>query len=547
MVRGERNGQCPNPPVTASDLSTIRAGYRMQRILQKAGVSGRGPSTTVLTMTFLVWSAGWFLYSPASAAGSDRIELLTWHPGTSERPRPDVRVERFKDNDLGIAGSDFFGQHAPFGSVVQYFCGDDATLRKEFAETFTKYLVTRHDGRYPSYVASEPTNCTLHTYRTPYEYSQPEFLAWLAKHTDKSDFCEPAGRRFNNHRGPVVCPWLDEGVPNEDDLKQAFGFAAYLEGRSVVLLNDNRLNPMRWAAPINEVHHHEQPAMCLAIGGKPGTWERTSQLFQQSLAGTPQRRIVLNYDIELEVDDYRAQTREYTLWDFYGGYDLTQPPQGIISQTHLHTYEACRGQAFDGRTFSAAQRLLNYSWMETRLLNCNLHCSLAVNFRNRDGIFRLSEFMVAGKSQSARPWNLTPCEFFNAYAVDGGGGYDFAWYRTSIELLRDERFRGAQEPCELTVWHGSRYVEIPDGGLPPTRLQGEIDLTRYYALARRHECFPGQKHEIGTAWAGFSGGDPDRANPFEQHGVEWVGLLFENHGPFRIKVTLHELNVREVD
>ena len=111
-------------------------------------------------------------HSALAGEAGELTELLAWQPGAEEPPRPTVLVERFKNNDLGIIGPDFFGQHAAFGSVVQYFCGDDAALRKEFAGTFAKYLVANHDGHYPGYVQPEQANCTLYTYRTPYEYSQ---------------------------------------------------------------------------------------------------------------------------------------------------------------------------------------------------------------------------------------------------------------------------------------------------------------------------------------------------------------------------------------
>ena len=212
-------------------------------------------------------------------------------------------------------------------------------------------------------------------------------------------------------------------------------------------------------------------------------------------AGLPgredRRRIVLQYDIELEVADFRADTLEYSLSDYYGGYDLSQEPQGIISQTHRNTYEACQGKEFGDRKFSAAQRLLNASWLETRLLNLNLHCSVSVNFRQRDGVYRLSEFMLAGKSQSARPWNLTPCRFFNAYAVDGGGGYELAWYRTSIELLRDERFLQADPSLGPVLLEGSPFREVPDGGLPLDPLAGPDRLDPLLCPRAQERVFSG--------------------------------------------------------
>jgi hypothetical protein len=474
-------------------------------------------------------------------------EILQWHPGSCDAPQPIIRAERFKNNDLGIESSDFFGQHAAFGSVVAYFCGDDVDLRREFAKTFEKYLVHQHDGIFPRSTRPQIGNCTIHTYRTPYEYGQPEFQQWLSEHTDKTDMFEPAARRFNDYRGPVLSPWT-AGSETCDDafLKSTFGFAAYPTGRSMVLVNDNRFNPMRWVGPVNEVHHHEQPSLCLTLEARDGQWERTAQVLQDFMAGKRDRYIILDYDVELAVEDFRAELGEYTVWDFYGQYDLNQEPRGIVSQTHRDTWDACHGKLFQGKQFTPAQKTLYLSWLEARLINVNVQCSLMVNFRQREGVFRLSEFMIAAKNQTARPWNLTPCPVVNCYAVDGGGAYNFAWYRTSIDMLRDERFTGNDPSLTPVLREGDSFVAIPDGGLPRTRLRGSIDLTRFYALSRQMGCFPGQKCQAGDAWVGFEGDDPRLSDPEERHGIEWVGFIFENHGPFRVQATIHGLNVREI-
>ncbi|MHB8969120.1 MAG: hypothetical protein ACYC3X_04125 [Pirellulaceae bacterium] len=209
-------------------------------------------------------------------------EILKWHPGSHAAPQPSIRAERFKNNDLGIESADFFGQHAPFGSVVAYFCGDDVDLRREFAKTFEKYLVHRHDGIFPGSTRPQDGNCTIHT------------------------------------------------------------------------------------------------------------------------------------------------------------------------------------------------------------------------------------------------------------------------YRTSIDMLRDERFTGHDPALTPVLQEGDSLVVIPDGGLPRKRVRGSLDLTRFYVLSRQQECFPGQKCQAGDAWVGFEGDDPQLSDPQERHGIEWIGFIFENHGPFRVQAAIHELNVREV-
>ena len=57
------------------------------------------------------------------------------------------------------------------------------------------------------------------------------------------------------------------------------------------------------------------------------------------------------------------------------------------------------------------------------------------------------EFVISGKDHERFHWDLTPAKVFNDHTIDGGGSYNSSFYRSSIELLRDERFTdGKNEP-----------------------------------------------------------------------------------------------------
>jgi hypothetical protein len=91
---------------------------------------------------------------------------------------------------------------------------------------------------------------------------------------------------------------------------------------------------------------------------------------------------------------------------------------------------------------------------------------------------------------------------------------------------------------------GGDYVEIPDGGMKK-RFEGIIDLTNYYVVSRQKQFFPGQRGFWVHKWVGFEGDDPQYRNPREEHGINWLGFIFENHGPFKVSVTIHRLNAYE--
>ncbi|HEY5139533.1 MAG TPA: hypothetical protein VIJ25_09510, partial [Methylococcales bacterium] len=270
-------------------------------------------------------------------------------------------------------------------------------------------------------------------------------------------------------------------------------------------------------------------------------------IFRDFLNGSTDKRILLEYDIELSVNDFRSAMAEKTIWDFYRGYGPIENPSGVLSQTHRNAWLACMGQAFGGKTFSPEQRLFNLDWIENRIINYNIQCSIAVNFKERDNVYRLMEYMICGKHQTAHLWNTTPAEVLNSYAVDGGANDTHGWYRASIEMLRDERFTDAKSSSHPVLIQADPYIEVPEGGgLKPTRVKGVIDLTRYYEISRKLGCFPGQKSKQGDQWLGFEGSDPQKANRNESHGIEWVGVVFENHGPFRVQIKINKLNVRVV-
>lgn len=342
---------------------------------------------------------------------------------------------------------------------------------------------------------------------------------------------------------------------NEDVLKKTSGHVTWIKDGAVTMMGDNRYNPLRWVAPINEVHHHEQASQAMLFRSAPGQWERAADVLADFNQGRRDRRIVLDYDIEIEVADERKAMGEWSIWDYYGSQPLASPV-GLLGQTHLNCLRYSTGEEAYGQQMPPAQKRNIQRWMEVRIENINIQMAIMVNFLERDGKYRLAEFMLAGKEQ--RPIGFLPLEKdgdgivysdepnLNRFFIDGGLGGPVGWWRAPISMLSDPVFTG-EKAGDLTpiVLEGGQYEHISDGGMHK-RLKGRIDLTRFYALARQRRIFPGQRGYAGGKWYGFEGDVPEFRDPDERHGIEWLGAIYEVHGPFKVRVTVNRLDAQIV-
>jgi hypothetical protein len=472
--------------------------------------------------------------------------VLKWYPGSGQKPSPRILVGRFNNNDLGIEGPGL-GRFWQFGALVEYFCGDDQKLREQFQVDFSKYLAQNHDGLHPNYDQPASPNVDVYTYRKAYEFDQPVFLEWLKKNNIDKDLFEPAARKYNGYRGSLLPPYVQSADQVTDDfLNKTFGYAIYPQGDCLVMLIDNKHNPSRWIAPVNEVHHHEQSSMGMTIPAKPGQWDKTATIFKEYFEGKTNQRILLDYNIEFSVEDMRYEMNEFTIWDYYGGPKPFKEPEGIISQVHHNTFKACMGEAFKGATFTKPQQRSNLSWAEKRLINIGFQASIMVNFIEKEGCYRLAEFMLCGKGQQPHMWNYTKAEQLNSFGIDGGISGPMGWHRASVDMLSDERFTSVA-PDKPVAIDCDKYIEIPDAGLKKASVKGTIDLTNYYVISKKQGWFPGQSGKLDGEWVGFEGDDPRYFNPDEAHGIQWLGFVFENHAPFKVTFKIKTYTIRLTD
>jgi hypothetical protein len=490
--------------------------------------------------------------------------LLIWDPERSEQPRVRATVERLKLNDLGLSGEGL-GVYAEFGSLIDFFAGDDEGLRRQFQQDFMKYLTDDdHPCRlHPLSKAIEGEFIDFPSYRTPTEWAHDEFKAWIKKHRGMEDFLEPAGRKWNDYRGNLGLH-LVESSENLDveTLKRNNGVAGYFEQDHFRFYCDNRYNPYRWVAPINEVQHHEQPSLCCTIPVKKDIYQQAGAV----LKSEDQTRYVLEYEMDVELEDLRPLMKEETVFDFYGKKEL-DGADGVVGQSHWNAQRLAGGETLKGKGFSYGQKRFVQNWIDHRYVNPNLQVSLMVNFREREGRYRLAEFMIAEYNQepiffhdkdvdpkvdSGREFNPfrvdgngvipTANEELSEHVVDGGCSGNFAWTRVASDVYKSKTLA----PDADIILEGGECWHWDGTGKQKRTLSGSIDITAFYKQALKLNYFPGQRGYWGDRWVGFCGDDPAFKDPSEQHGLEWLGLIFENHGPFKIDILSKRFNLTQV-
>jgi|GEM_PF-6794037 len=131
------------------------------------------------------------------------------------------------------------------------------------------------------------------------------------------------------------------------------------------------------------------------------------------------------------------------------------------------------------------------------------------------------EFVISDKYQERFHWDLTPAKVFNDHTIDGSEVTTAASIARQLNCCAMNVLRTAKtNPCWSTP---IPYLAVPAARLESKRFKGLIDITRFYQVSRKLECFTGSRGP--GKWVGFEGNDPGLANPDERHGIEWPALL----------------------
>ena len=405
------------------------------------------------------------------------------------------------------------------------------------------------DGFYyhPAHPKPAEDNIVITAYHTPYECYQTKFLKWMKTNRGQRDFLLPAARKMNPYKGDLVDPVVDSPrkVTNEL-LEKTFGHVAVASPENITFISDNRYNPLRWICPINEIHHREQPSWGMRLHPEDRFWDKTTSILKDAKTGQAKQKIVLQYEIALQLDDCREELGEYAIADYLssGG----PRSEGLIRQMHANAETYASGAVKNGISLEPIQQKMVAKYAAKRLEPVNFQLSIGINFRQRHPNYRLAEFMLCTYNQepvgvfpdeaNGKGFLATACDPLNPLVSDGGNNGPVAWWRLPVNVLEHEALTGEGK----SAWSGTDYLELKEPALKKTVFKGEIDVTEFYRQAIEAKAFPGQRGLWVNRWVGFEGDGPD-ANPGEEHGIEWAFFIFESHGPIKTVAEVRKLDV----
>ncbi|MDD7985305.1 hypothetical protein PQO01_10105 [Lentisphaera marina] len=488
-----------------------------------------------------------------SLQASSERSVLKWSPAKSEEPKVSVEVQWFKDNDYLSKEKQGMGKLQPFSAVMDAFCGDSKELRREFSDWVKDYrfpLFYHH----PKHPKPANDNVVVTCFSTPYEIYQSKFIEWMKDKRGKDDFLVPNARKTNPYKGDLVDPVVKSpSAVTKELLQKTNGYVTIAEKDKITFIGDNRVNPLRWICPINEVHHREQASWAMRLHSDPQGWELSKTIMQENRQEKKtNRRLVLKYKVALTVEDGRDELKEWTIYDY-----LQEGQAGLIKQMRENVFKyAVNGEtAPNGRKLEYLQEKLASRYMRTRLDPVNFQLVVGFNMRERGDRYRLAEFMLASYNQEnvwVHPKNdgskhghlgvySTANMKFNKQVRDGACSGNSAWWRAPINVLNDEDLQFG----EGSAWKSKdNYIEMDAPSLERTIFEGEIDITKFYRQSLKGKYFPGQRGYWVKNWLGFEGNET--AAP-EEHGVEWAFLIFENHGPLKVKTEVIQFDIVALD
>lgn len=355
---------------------------------------------------------------------------------------------------------------------------------------------------------ARPTAPTLivNGYAKPYEFSQSEFLIWLTANTGRTDFLPARARAVNTFRGNQECPL----TTTDATLKRSFGQKITASATSVTLTTNNAVNPWRWAAPVNEVHHHEQPSLYATFPARDrAAIDETKRILAAALAGDLSQRIILEYDLDVTLEDagLPAEPNLFSVLDGVdgGSVDLF----GTQYENTVSLWPADSGPR---------------QYLEARVVPPSFQLSVGVNFRENTAGYRLSEFQLLGYNyQPALVWGAPSANTtLDSFTTEGGGRDSSAWTRLKANALV---LPGLVADGAI-VRSGATYTELATPSFTG-KLKGQLDLTQYYRIAHGHQFFPGLP-DVNTA----------------QNEIAWAGVVYEAHGPMKVVVKINTFNLR---
>ena len=425
--------------------------------------------------------------------------------------------------------------------LIRWFSGGDPALMKDFTAKFQipAYFTTYHPMMNDA--DREACNCEIYSYWKPFEYHQQRFLEWLASERGMDDYLPANARRFNDYKGDLANPIIHpDSIPKPDDLKKSWGKQIRFGDGHVFFLQDNRLNPVRWWAPYHALLHHETASIFMVNPVSADNIVRVRQVMDDYLTDKDRsKRIVLRYKANILVEDYRNQTGEHTIFDMYRPGELEN---GKDLLTSLHREWQIRGQ---GDTPMARW---TKTYMERRLEVPFVQVSVCINMNMANNRYVLQEFMIYNKdyhSTTTGHYNPVNNEKLYEWMYEGGCSGFVGWNRFPVDKLKVNGLTCSDEyPVVLSE---GEYVDVSDNDSQriERELEGVIDVTNYYVMARKNDFFPGERgfYIDDDLLHGFSAPGTPEYEPDFKPSIYWAGFMFEMTGPYKLEIEIKEFDI----
>ena len=468
---------------------------------------------------------------PFEKPSSGRESILSYPVPFFGQTSARLYTDMFYAHDFSITGDHL---------LTKWFSGGNPALAENFATTFhiPGYMNSYNPAMNPS---GENYNCTFHCYWKPFEYNQQRFLEWLSVKRGMDDYLPANARRFNDYKGDLSSPIIPPGsVPKSDDLKKSYGKQVRFGDGKVYFLQDNRLNPARWWAPYNELMHHETTSIFMENPASAENIVRARQIMDDYLTGKDRsKRIVLRYKAKIRLEDNRSQTGEQTIFDMYRPDEL-ENGKDLLTTLHREWRERAQGNTSMARWTK--------TYMERRLETPFAQVSVCFNLNMANNRYILQEFMLFNKDYLSttvghyKPVNNVQ---MSEWMYEGGCSGFVGWNRFPVDKLKVDGLTCTQEfPVVLS---GGEYVDVSGNNTQviEREVDGVIDITNYYVMAKKNDFFPGERgfYIDDNVMHGFGASGTPEYEPGFKPSIFWAGFMFEMAGPYKLAIDIEQFDI----
>lgn len=473
------------------------------------------------------------LVALAGVVGARESILSFPIPNANREPR----ARLYTDN---LYEQDFKTDHKHI--LAEYFTGGDSNLLASFRQEFEKPLYINITAKPLMNNNLEDFQLTVHSYYKPYEFHQAKFLNWLRDHRPAvTDFLPANARKMNGYKGDLNNPIAaTERERGQLDLKTTFGKEVFFKDGGVCFLQDNRLNPFRWMAPNNDIHHHEASPIFMENHVADADRVRVRQILEDYRTGKDRgKRILFKYRAVIKLTDYRKEMGEASIFDMYEKGEF-ENGKDLITAVHRRWSECAKAETVMGRWTK--------KYMNARLERPFAQVSICINMSEGGNRYILQEFMVFNKDYASTTkgyYRPVSNEIMSDHMYEGGCSGFVGWNRLAVDALKIDGVSCGKDMA--TAVEGCDYADVAGhkSKVITKEVSGTIDVTRFNYFARKNHFFPGEDgyYTDDGRMHGFSARGTKEYEPGFLPSIFWAGFMCEMAGPYKLEIEIKRFDL----